>query len=102
MNVSAGQKTFWSFWKKWDASIWGLVVANLVPVFGIVFFDWDGSAVVFIDWSENLIVSFYNIPKMILALGGKTVISTILLRFISFRFSLSTSEHSVLCMECSY
>ena len=46
MNVSAGQKTFWSFWKKWDASIWGLVVANLVPVFGIVFFDWDGSAVI--------------------------------------------------------
>ena len=80
MDVSAGQKTFWSFWKKWDASIWGLVVANFVPVFGIVFFDWDGSAVVFIYWSENLIVGFYNILKMILALGGKTVISTILLK----------------------
>ena len=49
-----------------SASIVALTVANLVPLFGVVFLGWDAAAIVLLYWIENLIVGFYNILRMIL------------------------------------
>ncbi len=47
-------------------SIVALTVANLVPLFGVIFLSWDSAAIVLLYWIENLIIGFFNILRMIL------------------------------------
>ena len=46
-----------------------LVLANLVPVIGALYFGWDLSSVLVIYWAESAVIGFYNICKM-LVIGG--------------------------------
>ncbi|MHC4545914.1 MAG: DUF6498-containing protein, partial [Planctomycetota bacterium] len=41
-----------------------LVAANLIPLWGVVFWGWDAFNIVLLYWSENIAVGFYNILKM--------------------------------------
>jgi hypothetical protein len=50
-----------------------LIVANLLPLVGVVFFGWDVAALVVLYWSENLIIGFYNLLKMAFS-GGLTAV----------------------------
>jgi hypothetical protein len=47
-------------------SIQALTVANLVPLFGVVFLGWDAAAIVLLYWIENLIIGLFNVLRMIL------------------------------------
>jgi hypothetical protein len=48
-----------------------LVAANLIPLWGVIFWDWDAFNVVLLYWSENIVVGFYNILKMAFAKVSK-------------------------------
>ena len=52
--------------RKPSLSIQALTVANLVPLFGVVFLDWDAAAIVLLYWLENLIIGLLNVLRMIL------------------------------------
>ena len=62
------------FWINWGRSaldksrsnlaLTALVVANLVPLWGILFANWDAFAILLLYWAENLAVGFYTILKM--------------------------------------
>ena len=41
-----------------------LLVANALPVVGVLFFGWDAFAIVLLYWTENIVIGFYNILKM--------------------------------------
>lgn len=43
-----------------------LLVANLLPVVGVLFFDWDAFTIVLLYWTENIVIGFYNVLKMAL------------------------------------
>ncbi len=50
------------------AAAWRMLVvllANLAPVIGILFFDWDGFAVVFLYWLETVVIGFFTLLKML-------------------------------------
>lgn len=42
-----------------------LLAANALPLWGVLFLDWDAFAIVLLYWTENVILGFYNILKMI-------------------------------------
>lgn len=44
-----------------------LLLANLVPVFGVLYLDWDVGSIVVLYWAENLIVGAYTLLKMLVA-----------------------------------
>ncbi|MGI9323598.1 MAG: DUF6498-containing protein [Pseudomonadales bacterium] len=44
---------------------WLLVVANLLPLLGVLFWDWDVASIVVFFWIENLVIGFYNLIKML-------------------------------------
>jgi Family of unknown function (DUF6498) len=46
-----------------------LVAANLVPLVGVAFFDWDLATILVLYWIESGVVGLLNIPKMLLARG---------------------------------
>jgi hypothetical protein len=47
-----------------------LVVANLIPLFGVLFLGWSLWTILVLYWVENGIVGFWNIPKLLLAQGS--------------------------------
>ena len=59
-----------------ERSVLALLIANLVPLAGVVFFGWNLATILIIYWLENGIVGFWNVPRMLLAgrssvLGGR-------------------------------
>lgn len=44
-----------------------LILANIVPIIGVLFFNWAPMDVIFIYWLETLFIGFFNIIKMIFA-----------------------------------
>lgn len=53
----------------WNAGTLSLVVANMVPLFGALFFDWSLSSVIFLYWTENVVIGIFNIARMNRAIG---------------------------------
>jgi hypothetical protein len=51
-------------------SVVALLLANLLPVAGVVFFGWKVFPLMFLFWVENVIVGGFNVLKMIFAGGG--------------------------------
>ncbi len=49
-----------------------LVLVNLLPLGGVIFLDWDVGALVILYWSENLVLGFYTLARMLVVspLGG--------------------------------
>lgn len=50
-----------------DIPVIALLAANMIPLFGVVFLNWDAFYVVLLYWAENLVIGFYNILKMAFA-----------------------------------
>jgi len=45
-------------------------VANLIPLVGVLFFDWSLLTILVLYWIENGIVGFWNVPKIVMAQGS--------------------------------
>jgi len=54
-------------------SVISLILANLMPLFGVLLFDWKLFPIMFLYWLESAIVGFYNVLKMIKAEGTAAV-----------------------------
>jgi hypothetical protein len=50
-----------------------LVIANLVPLFGVLFLGWNLASILVLYWVESGVVGLLNIPKILLARGPITV-----------------------------
>jgi len=48
-----------------ESSVWILLIANLIPVFGVLFFDWDLYSIMVLFWMETAIIGFYQIIKIL-------------------------------------
>lgn len=46
-----------------------LLLANLVPLVGVIFFGWSLYAILFSYWAENAVIGFFNLLKMWQARG---------------------------------
>ncbi len=51
--------------KDWlDIPVIALLLANTIPLIGVLFLEWDAFFIVLLYWSENLVIGFYNILKI--------------------------------------
>ena len=48
-----------------QSSVISLLLANLVPVFGVLFLDWQVFTLMFLFWMENLVIGAFNVLKML-------------------------------------
>jgi Family of unknown function (DUF6498) len=51
-------------------SMAALLVANAIPLIGVLFFGWSLITILVIYWLENGIVGFWNVPRILLAQGS--------------------------------
>jgi hypothetical protein len=47
-----------------------LLLANLIPLVGVLFFGWSLLTILVLYWLENGIVGFWNVPRIIMARGS--------------------------------
>ncbi len=97
MALSVSNKS----WLRPSLSIVALTVANLVPLLGVIFLYWDVGAIVLLYWTENLIVGFFNVLKMILAKVGswaEVFLKLFLIPFFCFHFGAFCAFHGFFIM----
>ena len=73
-----------------------LVLANLIPVFGVLLLRWDVGAIVVLYWTENLVIGFYTLLKMLLT-GGTSALGYML--FFCLHYGGFSAIHGVFVME---
>ena len=44
-----------------------IIIGNIIPLVGVMFFGWDLAQVVVLYWVENLIIGFWNVPRILFA-----------------------------------
>jgi len=83
-------------------SVIALVSANLVPVFGVLVLHWEVFPLMFLFWSENVIVGAFNVLKMITnqpaspaSWAGKLFI----IPFFCVHYGMFTFVHGVFVMN---
>jgi Family of unknown function (DUF6498) len=80
-------------------SVIALILANLVPVFGVVFLHWEVFPLMFLFWSENLIVGAFNVLKMLTANPSSPVSwigKLFIIPFFCFHYGMFTYVHGML------
>jgi len=79
-------------------SVIALVLANLVPVAGVLFFGWEVFPLMFLFWSENVIVGVFNVLKMFCAGGGGMAgqaAKIFIIPFFCMHYGMFTFGHGV-------
>jgi len=55
-------------------SVLSLIVANTIPLGGVLFFDWNLFQIIFLYWLESGVIGFYNIFKIIKISGYLSIL----------------------------
>ncbi len=75
-----------------------LILANLIPVAGVIWWNWDIGSVIVLYWFENVIIGVLNLPKMWMTNGsGKSGIGLSL--FFALHYGMFTGIHGVFVFE---
>jgi hypothetical protein len=80
-------------------SVIALVLANLVPLFGVLFWHWEVFPLMFLFWSENLIIGVFNVLKMLTAnpsLPVEWIAKAFIIPFFCVHYGMFTYVHGAL------
>lgn len=78
-----------------------LILANLIPLYGVIVLDWKIFPLVFLFWLENLIIGAFCLLRILVAdPGNKTfwLLKVFLIPFFCVHFGLFTFVHGVFVM----
>lgn len=73
-----------------DKTSWFIIIHNLMPVIGVLFFDFDAMNIIFIYITETIIIGLFTVPKILFArLDPDGESKTGLFRYFSGRIFIS-------------
>jgi hypothetical protein len=78
-----------------------LILANLGPVYGVLFLGWKVFPIIFLFWLENLIIGVLNVFRILLADPANKpfwILKLFLIPFFCVHFGLFTFVHGVFVM----
>ena len=79
-------------------SVWTLVLANLVPVYGVLALGWDVFPLVLLFWLENVVIGAFNVLRLLVARpddGGVWALKVVIVPFFIVHYGLFTMVHGV-------
>lgn len=79
-------------------SVLVLVLANLVPAFGILFMGWEVFPLLLLFWFENVIIGVFNVLKMLLAMPDQSsawLAKLFMVPFFCVHYGMFTFVHGV-------
>lgn len=83
-------------------SVIALILANLVPIFGVVFLHWEVFPLMFLFWSENVIIGVFNVLKMLTAnpsLPVEWIVKVFMVPFFCVHYGMFTFVHGIFVVE---
>lgn len=81
---------------KFSFSLLALIAANMVPLIGALFFDWDVNLILALFWIENLIIGAFNLIKMgMVALQKRAVKDLLQCLFFVVHYGLFCAVHGL-------
>ena len=87
------------FEKNWiTIPLAALILANIIPIWGVLFLNWDAFYIVLLYWAENLGIGFYNILKIAFAKGserGKHHRKVFLIPFFTVHYGGFMAAHGI-------
>jgi hypothetical protein len=78
--------------------VMALILANLVPILGVLFLEWQVFPILFLFWMENFIIGASNVLKMIACSPGdkqQSVAKAFFIPFFCVHYGIFTSIHGV-------
>ena len=72
-----------------------VVLANLVPVIGVFYFDWEIFTIFFLYWMETAVIGFYNVLKMRVAKRSSREPPILLIPFFMLHYGGFMTAHGV-------
>jgi hypothetical protein len=75
-----------------------LILVNLIPIFGVVFLGWKVFPILFLYWTENVIIGFFNVLKMACASpenGNSPAVKIPLMTFFCFHYGIFALVHGI-------
>lgn len=73
-----------------------LILANLVPLYGVLVWDWEVFAVLFLFWTENIVIGIFNAARMLAARASEPLAwaeKLFLIGFFCVHYGLFTAIH---------
>lgn len=84
--------------ERWRPTATALLVANLIPLAGVLLFGWDVFALVFLFWCENVVVGVFNVLRMLWVERGAERMPAakfFFIPFFCFHYGMFTAVHGV-------
>lgn len=78
-------------------SAWFLILANLLPLYGVLVHGWPVLPVIVLFWLENMIIGLLNLPRILLAGAGSEGLAgrVFVAGFFCLHYGLFTAGHGV-------
>ena len=86
---------------RWPPSAYALIVANAVPIVGVLAFHWSVFSIVLLYWFENVIVGGFNVLRMLTADPGDAAVwlgKGCLIPFFCVHYGMFTAIHGELVL----
>ena len=78
-----------------------LLLSNLIPIYGVFYQNWDAFWIVLLYWSENLIIGFYNVLRMIFVRAAgpaENIGKLFMIPFFIFHYGAFCGGHGLFIM----
>jgi hypothetical protein len=78
-------------------SVLALIAANLFPLAGVIFLDWDVFPLLVLFWMENLVIGIYTVIKMLLipSANANRAAKLSLIPFFCLHYGIFTLVHGI-------
>lgn len=79
-------------------SVWVLVAANLLPLYGVLALGWEVLPVVVLFWLENVVIGALNVPRLVMADPGDRAAwagKLFLIPFFCVHYGMFTAIHGL-------
>ena len=79
-----------------STSVAALVAINLLPLIGVLFFDWSVYEILVLFWAENLVIGLYTITRLVTLYRRKGEEAALfMVFFFCFHFGGFTMGHGL-------
>ncbi|MDW3095615.1 MAG: DUF6498-containing protein [Gammaproteobacteria bacterium] len=77
-----------------------LILGNLVPIVGVLFFDWQLFPLILLYWLENIVIGVFNAFKMLTCSGPENFLNRIFMTlFFSFHYGMFCFGHGTFIVD---
>lgn len=76
-----------------------ILIANVIPLIGVLFINWNLAQIVILYWIENIIIGLWNIPRILLAKKSPIKSNIILSIFFTIHYSIFCMVHGAFILH---